>query len=222
MKNRLCIAATTASLLLAAGTAGRAQTYSNAVIALNPVAYWPLTETVAAPAGLYIATNSGTLGAAGNGYYETWYQPMGGTTLLPTNVIQHPLGVTADGDTAMQNSIIGQHVVIPRATNGVANSAVTVTPPFSIEVWVYPTNGTAAGGIKPLVSEGFVNTLNGASLGNQTVTLGVTIGSYNNIIYFSTFNGAGTKSEIDTAAYAANTWHHIVASLGGINRSALF
>jgi hypothetical protein len=215
MKNRLLIGAAAAALLLAGGTAGRSQTYSNAVVALNPVAYWPLAETVAAPAGLYVATNSGTLGAIGQGYYETWYQPFGGTTLLPTNVIQHVASVTLDGDTAMQNSIIGQHVVIPRATNGVANSAVTITPPFSIEVWVYPTNGAASGGIKPLVSEGFVNVLNGPSLGNQAVSLGVTIGSYNNIIYFSTFNGAGTKTEIDTATYAANTWHHIVGTFDG-------
>ena len=125
--------------------------------------------------------------------------------------------MTADGDTALQNSMIGQHVVIPRATNGVANSAVTITAPFSIEVWVYPTNGAATGGIKPLVSEGFVNTLNGASLGNQTVAQGVTIGSYNNDIYFSTLNGAGTKTEIDTATYAANQWHHIVGTFDGTN-----
>src|ERR1035437_10203065 len=98
MKNTLLIAAAAASLLLAGGTAGRSQTYSNAVVALNPVAYWPLAETVAAPAGLYVATNSGTLGAIGQGYYETWYQPFGGTTLLPTNVIQHVASVTLDGD----------------------------------------------------------------------------------------------------------------------------
>ena len=217
MRNKSFLLATAASLLLAAGTSVQSQTYSNAIVALNPVAYWPLAETVAAPAGLYVATNSGTLGAAGNGYYETWYQTMGGTTLVATNVIQHVAGVTADGNMAMQNSIIGQHVVIPRATNGVANAAVTITPPFSIEVWVYPTNGAASGGIKPLVSEGFVNTLNGASLGNQTVSQGVTIGSYNNIIYFSTFNGAGTKTEIDTAVYAANGWHHIVGTFDGTN-----
>ena len=77
MRNKLFLGIAAASLILAAGTAVRAQTvYSNAVMALNPVAYWPLAETVAAPAGLYVATNSGTLGAAGNGYYETWYQPM--------------------------------------------------------------------------------------------------------------------------------------------------
>src|SRR5574340_645054 len=162
-------------LTLLAGSQARAQSYSNAVIALNPVAYWPLTENVAAAPGLYVATNSGTLGAVANGYYETWYQTFGSTTLLPTNVIQHPVGVTQDGDTALQNSLIGQHVIIPRTTNGVVNSAVTLTPPFSIEVWVYPTNGAASGGIKPLVGEGFVNTLNGPGLGNQAVSQGVTV-----------------------------------------------
>src|ERR1035441_6802840 len=186
MKNTLLIAAAAASLLLAGATAGRSQTYSNAVVALNPVAYWPLTETVAAPAGLYVATNSGTLGAIGQGYYETWYQTMSGTTLVPTNVIQHPVGVTKDSDTALQNSMVGQHVIIPRNTNGVPNSAVTISPPFSVELWVYPTN--TGGLLKPLVSEGFVNTLNGVSLGNQTVSLGWAVGSYNNIFYFALFN----------------------------------
>jgi hypothetical protein len=184
-------------------------------MALTPVAYWPLAETVAAPAGLYVATNSGTLGAVGQGYYETWYQTMGGTTLVATNVIQHPVGVTQDSDTALQNSMIGQHVIIPRATNGVANSAVTITPPFSIELWAYPTNGAASGGIKPLVSEGFINTLNGSSLGNQAVPQGWTVGSYNNIFYFSVFNGAGTKTERDSGVYSANTWHHLVATFDG-------
>jgi hypothetical protein len=215
MRNRLFIGAAAASLVLAAGINAQAQSYSNAVMALNPVAYWPLAETVAAPAGLYVATNSGTLGDAGNGYYETWYQPMGGTMLLPTNVIQHPVGVTKDSDTALQNSLVGQHVIIPRATNGVANPAVTIAPPFSIELWAYPTNGAASGGIKPLVSEGFINTLNGSSLGNQAVSQGFAVGSYNNIFYFSVFNGAGAKTERDSGAYTANTWHHLVATFDG-------
>src|ERR1035437_11065234 len=98
MRNRLFIGAAAAVLALAVVTAARAQTYSNAVMALTPVAYWPLAETVAAPAGLYVATNSGTLGAVGQGYYATGYQPFGGTTLLPTNVIQHVASVTLDGD----------------------------------------------------------------------------------------------------------------------------
>src|SRR5689334_14014737 len=52
----------------------RAQSYSNAVMALNPVAYWPLQETTPTPNGYYVATNLGTAGVAGNGYYQTWYQ----------------------------------------------------------------------------------------------------------------------------------------------------
>ena len=215
MKNRLFLGAAAASLLLAAETTVRSQPYSNAVVALNPVAYWPLTETVAAPVGLYVATNSGTLGAVGNGYYETWYQTMGGTTLVPTNVIQHPVGVTKDSDTALQNSIVGQHVIIPRSTNGTANSALTITPPFSIELWAFPTNGAASGGIKPLVSEGFINAHNGSLLGNQAVPQGFAIGSFNNIFYFSVFNGLGTKTERDSGTYTANTWHHIVATFDG-------
>src|ERR1017187_1008596 len=60
-------------LALFAATATQAQIYSNAVIALNPDAYWPLQETVQPPLN-YIATNSGTLGPLGiNGYYETWW-----------------------------------------------------------------------------------------------------------------------------------------------------
>src|ERR1700744_5115258 len=60
----------TASLAV---TTARAD-YSNTVVSLNPVAYWPLNETTQPPAA-YIATNSGSLGAAGNGYYETWFNP---------------------------------------------------------------------------------------------------------------------------------------------------
>ena len=215
MRNNRILGVAFASLALLAGTHCQAQPYSNAVTALNPVAYWPLTENVAAPAGLYVATNSGTLGAVGQGYYETWYQPFGASpAMLPTNVIQHPLGVTKDNDAALQDSLIGQHVIIPRTTNGVANAAVTLNPPFSIELWVYPTN--TGGSLKPLVSEGFENILNGPSLGNQTAWEGVTIGSFNNIFYFSTFNGVtGKKNEIDTAAFTANVWHHLVATFNG-------
>ena len=55
------------------GGVAQAQTYSNAVIALNPaLAYWPLNETIFPP-GAYIATNYGTLGAFGNAYYADFY-----------------------------------------------------------------------------------------------------------------------------------------------------
>ena len=40
--------------------------YYDAVTALNPVAYWPLTETTAPPATAPVLTNLGSLGAAYN------------------------------------------------------------------------------------------------------------------------------------------------------------
>ncbi|HEX4644967.1 MAG TPA: hypothetical protein VH598_05100, partial [Verrucomicrobiae bacterium] len=157
MIKRIIVSIVSAVLAFAAALPAPAQTYSNAVQALNPVAYWPLTETTPpSSSSVYIATNSGTLGAAGNGYYETWWQTNGASGVLTNmNSIVHVAGAIAgDPDTAMQQGAIGQYVVIPRATNGVPNPAVTLTPPFSIEFWFYPTND-AANKLKPIFAEGF-------------------------------------------------------------------
>src|SRR5664279_6651537 len=145
MRNKLFLGIAAASLLLAAGTAVRAQTYSNAVMALSPVAYWPLNETTPPPFGAYIATNLGTAGAAGNGFYQTWFQKysVGYSNLYyQTNIIAHVPGAIGDGDTALSCTRsaagAGQYVVFPRTTNGAANAALTLQPPFSIEFWVNP------------------------------------------------------------------------------------
>src|ERR1700750_812240 len=104
MRKNVISSLTAAALAFAAGTVAQAQTYSNAVVGLNPVAYWPLTETTQPPFGAYIATNLGTAGASANGNYETWFQPFAtGTNTLyyQTNNIVHVAGAIADGDTAM-------------------------------------------------------------------------------------------------------------------------
>src|SRR3954468_10578521 len=75
MWNKITRGVVSMLLVLVAATGARAQTYSNAVMALNPVAYWPLQETTQPPFGAYIATNIGIAGAAGNGFYQTWFQP---------------------------------------------------------------------------------------------------------------------------------------------------
>ncbi|HEX4349598.1 MAG TPA: hypothetical protein VH251_04400, partial [Verrucomicrobiae bacterium] len=65
---------TAAAAALLAGRSAVAQTYSNAVMGLNPVGYWPLNETVAPPQPVNLtANNLGSLGAEGNGYYGAWY-----------------------------------------------------------------------------------------------------------------------------------------------------
>src|SRR5690242_18088324 len=100
MRKNTLLSLAAVSLALVAGNTSQAQPYSNAVIALNPVAYWPLTETTPVPFGYYVATNLGTAGAHANGYYQTWYQPSG-TGFYPTNSILHTAGATGDGDTAI-------------------------------------------------------------------------------------------------------------------------
>src|ERR1700753_1217755 len=68
MNKRILLCVASVLLTLMAVKEAVAQTYSNAVMALNPVAYWPLTETTQPPFGAYIATNIGTVGTAGNGF----------------------------------------------------------------------------------------------------------------------------------------------------------
>src|SRR5438874_2713042 len=73
---------------LIAANAATAQPYSNAVMQLNPYAYWPLQEAAQAQPPGIVATNYGTLGALGNGLYNTWFQP-NGTAFYFTNLISH-------------------------------------------------------------------------------------------------------------------------------------
>src|ERR1051326_6635773 len=124
MQTKVLLSLTAALGALVTGTTAQAQTYFNAVVALNTVAYWPLQETPPPPFGAYIATNLGTAGAAGNGFYETWYQPFNtgtNTIYYQTNNILRMAGAISDGDTALQcvngGTGTGDFVIFPRATN---------------------------------------------------------------------------------------------------------
>src|ERR1039457_3153188 len=248
MKNTLLIAAAAASLLLAGGTAGRSQTYSNAVVALNPVAYWPLNETTQPPFGAYIATNLGTAGAAANGFYQTWFQRYSvGTSNLyyQTNDIVHVAGPIGDGDTALSCTRSaagsGQYVVFPRSTNGVAPSApapveplpspprpparapqipaLTLQPPFSIEFWVNPAGATTA--VMPIVNEGRMPVLDSRNGYTTANWAGFSVGQYGTIAFFATYNGSGadgTKQELDVPI-TAGVWQHLVITFDGVHQT---
>jgi hypothetical protein len=115
--------------------------YSNAVEALSPVAYWPLNETTQPPAA-YVAANIGTLGAKGNAYYGNAYYASGtGFNLMtlfggPTN------GVTSDGNSAAQfngganGNDNSEYMIIPQVDKN-----LTFGVPFSAEAWVKPEGG---------------------------------------------------------------------------------
>lgn len=221
------------SLALTSGIAALAQPYSNAVVALNPVGYWPLNETVQPPQPLNLAAvNFGSLGAAGNGYYGAWYQPSGAQWYITNNILQSPaITYSNDGSMGMLcNGGPGQYVIVPRNTNGVANAGVALNPPFSIEAWL--KIGTISSALGSIVSQGGTVNLNtgGPNTNNPyygglgSGWAGVELGQYQDYIFLLTqsTNAVGNKSsELDTSSYNKFTgfkvgqWVHVVATFDG-------
>src|SRR5260370_35824948 len=172
------------------GAVTRAQTYSNTVATFSPqpVAYWPLTESVQPPFGYYVATNLGTGGAAANGYYQTWYQPIG-NTFYGTNYILKMPGPVGGQDWAMMcnySAGSGQYLVLPRRTNGAANPATTIAAPFTIEAWPMSTNLTV--GLRPIVTQGRNSIQGDASIGYNNAFAGFGLGQYQGFFYFQLYN----------------------------------
>lgn len=116
--------------------------YSNAVAALNPAAYWPLDETNQPPAA-YIANNTGTLGAQANAYYGNDYYASGSTYTLKTLFTGPVAGPTSDGSQAAQfngganGDDNSEYLIIPDENHDLDKGPVA----FSAEAWVMPEGG---------------------------------------------------------------------------------
>lgn len=210
-------------LILGACVTSWAQTYSNAVMGLNPAGYWPLNETAQPPQVLNLtAANSGTAGAAGNGYYGGWYQESGNQWYLTNNIVMENGPIS--GSQAMDcQKTQGQYIILPRRTNGVANAAVTITEPFSVEAWV--NVATVTNGLLTLISEGGETTMNigGPNPTNQfyggpaSGWDGFTLGLYQNYFFFNCYvtNGVGYKShELDSPhTLVTDQWVYVCCTL---------
>ncbi|HWH68949.1 MAG TPA: LamG-like jellyroll fold domain-containing protein, partial [Candidatus Sulfotelmatobacter sp.] len=202
---------------------GSASPYAATVQGLGPVAYWPLSEATQPPQPLNLtAQNLGSLGTVGNGFYGAWYQPLGTSFYITNNIISSN-GITfaADGSKGLAcQRQPGQYVIIPRNTNGVANPAVTITPPFSIEVWAFV--GSTNIGNMNLISQGQANQNSGGA-DNTNSWAGFALGQYQDYFYFSCFctNGLSKNSELDSSGYNTrkgfntNQWVHVVATFDG-------
>jgi hypothetical protein len=219
-------------LTLSVALAAQAQTYSNAVMALNPVAYWPLNETAQPPSAFSFslaASNSGSLGAAGTGYYGAWYQPSGNQWFLTNNIV-YTNGIAGSGDKAIWcQEANGQYVVVPRASGGVANSNLTLTPPFSLEAWVLPNN-TASTGPFGIIAEGGAplnyggpNTNDPYYGGPGTGYGGVVLAQYGTFFLFDCFstNGTSKNNELDCSSSVPQIgkWNHIVCTFDGTHEA---
>jgi hypothetical protein len=201
-----------------------AQTYSNAVMGLNPAGYWPLNETAQPPQVLnLIATNSGSTGAAGNGYYGGWYQQSGNQWYLTNNIVMESGPVPGDQALNCQKTQ-GQYIIMPRRTNGVPNAAVTITSPFSIEAWV--NMGTISSGLLTIISEGGESTMNigGPNPTNQfnggpaVGWDGFSLGTYQNFFFFDCYltNGESKVNELDSPKFITpGQWVYLVCTYNG-------
>ncbi|MGO8926101.1 MAG: LamG-like jellyroll fold domain-containing protein [Limisphaerales bacterium] len=118
MRKQSLVPAIAAALTMLAAPASHAA-YSNAVIALNPVAYWPLSETTQPPAGLIsvTGTNYGSLGDSLN------------STFIGDTVFGYPGALASGTDTADSFNEQAQSAAP-------ASPLVSVTPPFTIEAWI--------------------------------------------------------------------------------------
>ena len=196
--------------LMFAGTQLRAQSlaYSNAIVALNPAGYWPMHET-AAPAPADIETNYGSLGALGTAYYADWWENNGapgnsdiihgypGPLQNVPNSCVYMLDEYQFG-TVTANNRNTSWAVVPHTS-----PLTALAPPFTVEAWVYGSNGDF----------GDIVGIDGTALNG---------GNNNNGFGFRFSWGGGTAGNIfqsydegfagngGTTAFTTNAWHYAV------------
>jgi hypothetical protein len=126
-KSRILTSMGLACMLAAAGSAQAQSTnYFNAVVALNPAAYWTLQETNTPPAYSNQVTNYGTFGTTYNGIMPCG---SGGVATAPG-----PLGGAGDL-AAVFNGVYETGGDVSAITMGTANQW-SPAPPFAVEFWI--------------------------------------------------------------------------------------
>jgi hypothetical protein len=188
MRKQLLLIPLTLALALLARTAAQAQSgpFFQAITNLHPVAYWPLHEAVTTLTPDF-ATNSGTLGAAGNGFY------------FPSGVTRGQAGALTDGDTAILTDGSAGLVTFPYSSTVLSNNG-----PFSAEGWFVcaqsantqcamssvdannPRSGWLlyANGVNPGTFNFRMYNQNGTtpSLNISSPTSGITVGQYYHVV----------------------------------------
>ena len=186
----------------------RAQTsaYFNAVTNLNPAGYWPMHEVEAAAPG-DIETNYGTLGLLGTGYYPDW------TANVGAFIRQVPGALAGDTDPALHfarliNSGSGAAAIYTNQLYIPHSSPLsTLNPPFSVEIWYYPTNTS---------SQTFWGQygFEGLNAGNEGHGDGTWQGMI--LVYNGSFTVYGENNDVQsgliTASEPVNNWYHLVVT----------
>src|SRR6266576_1244337 len=186
---RNCLAAV--SLILLCGALPALADYSNTVGSFNPVAYWRLNETAASPA-LNVVANSGSVGAAGNGY------------------------VVRQG-TKGQPGVVGNSILLYNGGSGIAcyskvdvpfNAALNPVAPFSIEFWAKPTRNDQTLAALTSINCQFNG---GASRIGWLVYQDTTRWQFR----LGLNSGYAVTVSAPAGSVALNTWQHVVATYDG-------
>ena len=176
--------------------------YSTNVLALKPQGYWPLHEVGTTVHG-DMETNFGSLGALANGYYAEWIQP-------GSNVMHNfPSALAGDSDPAVSFYGTGSggtsYLLVPRTSPG-----TSLKPPFTVETWVQPFNGTFA----DLVSE-YGAGVNANNTGNDYGFRLIWAGNGFQVGY-----GNGTSSgyaNFNGYSHSPGQWYHLAVTYDGTN-----
>jgi hypothetical protein len=204
-------------LLLAAPMARSQSTYFQEVESLNPIAYWPLQETVQPPQA-YVETNIGSLGAVANMYYAA-------TSVA--DITSTAGAIPGDPDAAMlfagNSSSFG---IVPTTDHRVS---LPTAKSFTVETWAYATAQSQYVGLVSQTGPINAGGLNAApykagwALNQDYVPFEDNGGSGSGALYgwsFNVFNGQGSFSGAQALApyqFALNTWYYVVGVFDGTN-----
>lgn len=163
--------------------------FSNTVSSLNPIGWWRLNESgVSYSAG--VATNLGSVGAAGNGSY--WFAP----------ALQQDGVFGPGGDKAALFNGTSQFAEVP------FTPSLNPSGPFTVEFWANLTNNTAGAKSGPhsrlisgSVQQGWLFFANNANTTWQ----------------FRIYNGTGahTITATNFPSISGDTWYHVVGVYDG-------
>lgn len=186
VKSVKALAWVAATSLFATVSQGQTVTYSNAVMSLNPVAYWPLQENVPPP-NYDVETNLGSFGLLANMYYAS------------TNAWHSQPGI--DGDSSIRFSGGNQSfAIVPTTDNRISLPSAA---PFTVECWVKQAGTLSFRGI---ISQTGPNNAGGLNGVNQSF-------GYTMSINFAPYRGTGANN--NPSAWTFHVFNGITGFTGG-------
>jgi hypothetical protein len=189
MRKQYLIPAIAAALTMLTAPASHAG-YSNTVMALNPVAYWPLNETTQPPDPVALtASNLGTLGSAQD------------ATFTGDPVFGYPGALASSTDSADSFNGFNARATAPYSSD--AESAL----PFTIEAWILAHDNGTLWGTTCVLSDVDANSPRSGWLIYMDIS---NLGQYT----FRTYNQNGTTASLSLDLGAPGSieiekWYHL-------------